>query len=644
MKERILIVEDQFVEADYLRLMLEQAGYNVIGIARSVVQAQEIIKKERPGFVLLDIFLKGKLTGIDLAGKLAEQDIPYVYLSANSSEDVLNTAKATQPYGFIVKPFREKDLLVTLEIARYRYEHSRQSRTRKEKDLLRQLKEIVKEKAEWKDKLLKITSSLQSFIPFDYLAAGFDNMDQPAFKGICFLRIGYNEYQAIGIKELQMITGKTRSDLIALQSNNSAETAAAFYAEDAFSDLCRHPSLRKLFADTFQLRSHLEMPMTIQRGKPFSFCLYSRRPDAYNSDHVALFERIQFALVDTIEKIIQDEKEIQLEQSVTKEVVEINNTGGFGGIIGKSHHLLNVFDQINQVATADTSVLLLGESGTGKEKVADCIHQLSFRKTKPFVKINCAALPSTLIESELFGHEKGAFTGAVERKTGKFEKAIGGTIFLDEIGEMPVELQVKLLRVLQEKEIERVGGLDTIKIDVRIIAATNKNLEREVAEGRFRLDLYYRLNVFPITLPPLRDRKDDIPALAYYFMKLYSQKAGRQISRLSEGVLNKMMAYHWPGNIRELEHLIERSVLLSKSSVIEEIPLLNMQINTSTSNDEATRIKTIHENERDHIISVLKRCKGRVWGEDGAAEVLKIHPSTLKSKMKKLGIKKEFIF
>jgi formate hydrogenlyase transcriptional activator len=647
MKEKILIVEDQFVEADYLRYMLEQAGYVVTGIARSVALAEEMIQKQRPGFVLVDIFLKGKQTGIDLARQLAEENIPFVFISANSGEDVLNMAKATQPYGFLIKPFREKDLLVTLEIARYRYEQGQQSRHRKEEELLKQLKEVLKDTAGWEQKLLKIAGSLQSFIPFDFLAAGFDNITQPSFKGMCFLRVGFNEYQLIGLKELEIITKKTREELVALQSVNPHDTVAAYYDETAFKNICRYPSLTKLFADTFQLRSHLEIPLRLPNGRPFSFCLYSRRPGAYTMEQVALFERIHFNLAGTIEKMLLEENNTtastQAKESITGTAKDSIILEDFSGIIGKSHQLLNVFDQVMQVANTGTSVLVLGESGTGKEKIADCIHNLSGRKGKPFVKVNCAAMPATLIESELFGHEKGAFTGASERKAGKFEKANGGTIFLDEIGDMPVELQVKLLRVLQEKEIERVGGTGIIRIDVRIIAATNKTLEKEVAEGRFRLDLYYRLNVFPITLPALRERKDDIPALADHFMKLYNQKAGRKVSGIAGHVLNKMMAYHWPGNIRELEHLIERSVLLAKSTMIEDMPIPSALPTPDNTGSNGARMKTIQENERDYIVSVLKECNGRIWGPGAAAEILDIHPSTLKSKMKKLGIKKEYL-
>ncbi|AEV99490.1 Fis family transcriptional regulator [Niastella koreensis] len=637
MKEQILIVEDQFVEADYVRLLLEQAGYGITGMARSVDQALELIKEKKPDFVLLDIFLKGKQTGIDLAKVLATDNIPFVFLSANSNEEVLNAAKQTHPYGFLVKPFREKDLLVALEIARYRHAHSMDARYHKETELRKLLKSIVTDAGTWPEKLLRIATALQSFIPFDFLAVGFDNIKDPFFKGRCFLRTGFDEYQEMGLQELATVTGMSGDALMALQAPDAVAEVAAIYKEAAFENICRQPSLRKLFADSFQLRSHLEMPMRMMDRKPFSFCLFSRRPDAYTTEQLELFERIQFSLMQTIEHLLQQE------MSEAGKLLQQETKTRFDGIVGKSHLLLNVFDYISQVAPSDTSVLILGESGTGKEKIADCIHNLSARKGKPFVKLNCAALPATLIESELFGHEKGAFTGALEKRIGKFERADKGTLFLDEVGEMPVELQVKLLRVLQEKEIERVGGRDTIKVDVRIIAATNKNLEKEVADGRFRLDLYYRLNVFPITLPPLRDRREDIPALGYHFMNHYSHKAGKKLSGISDNVLRKMMAYNWPGNIRELEHLIERSVLLSKGPVIEEILLPTVTKKQGTEDAQDAAMKTIVENEKDYIISVLKKCNGRIWGPGAAAEILNINPSTLKSKMKKLGIKKEYM-
>jgi transcriptional regulator with GAF, ATPase, and Fis domain len=247
-----------------------------------------------------------------------------------------------------------------------------------------------------------------------------------------------------------------------------------------------------------------------------------------------------------------------------------------------------------------------------------------------------------LIESELFGHERGAFTGATERRQGKFEQAEGGTLFLDEIGELPFDLQVKLLRVLQEREIERIGGSATIKINVRIIAATNRNLEKEVAEGRFRIDLYYRLNVFPLVLPPLRERKEDIPVLANHFAEIFSRKTGKRITGYSDKVLEDMLNYSWPGNIRELEHLIERSVLLAKGAMITELPLPKVvrEIIPSLA-DPKERVKSIDEIERDHILAVLKKCNGKISGSGGAAELLNLNVSTLNSKIKKLGIEKD---
>jgi DNA-binding NtrC family response regulator len=634
--KKVLIVEDQFVEANDLQIMLKKAGYEVCGIARSVAIAEEMLKKERPGLVLLDIFLKGKETGIDLAKQLRDDNIAFIYLSANSNEEILNTAKTTEPYGFIVKPFREKDLLVTLEIAQYRHEHSRESRYRREAELIQQLEKTVIDNVPSNEKLLQTGKLIQQEIPFDYLAIGFDDSEK-IDRAISFLRIGFNEYQTIGIQELLTIAGTTMNELMKMIVASGKETVAVFFDNGEFEKISEKPSLKKLIRETFQMNSLLLFSMLLENGETFTFSFYSRRPDAYNIEHIALLHRLQQTLI----KIIERKSALNKKAPPATNSNINTNVSGFDGIIGNSHLLLNVFDQISQVAPFDTAVLLLGESGTGKERIADCIHNLSPRKRKALIKVNCAALPATLIESELFGHEKGSFTGALDKKIGKFEQAHGGTIFLDEIGEMPIDLQVKLLRVLQEKEIEPIGSRSIIKINVRVIAATNRNLEKEVAEGRFRLDLYYRLNVFPITLPSLRERVEDIPALAHHFINTYNRKSGKKIAGISDKVLKNMMAYNWPGNIRELENLIERSVLLTKGTIIEDILLPTAQTKNISLNTQDSHLKTIHENERDYIISVLKKCNGRIWGAGGAAEVLNIPPSTLKSKMKKLGIRKE---
>jgi len=452
MNTRLLIVEDQFIEANNLRIILRKAGYVVCTIARSVREALVIIEKEKPDLVLLDIHLKGVLTGIDLAKVLQDKNIAFVYLSANSNKQILDAAKATKPYGFLVKPFREKDVLVMLDVAWYLHRQNQES--------------VMHSK----------------------------------------------------------------------------------------------PSAGSLPGDEFK------------------------------------------------------------------------------EIVGQSQSMRVVLEHVKIVGASNISVLILGESGTGKELVAQCIHRISPRKLKPFVPVNCAALPANLIESELFGHEKGSFTGATDKRSGKFEQGHEGTVFLDEIGELPLDLQVKLLRVLQEKEVEPIGGRKK-KIDVRIIAATNRILEDEIAAGRFRLDLYYRLNVFPITLPPLRERKEDIPALANHFVNVYARMENKKVTGLADHVMQDMLNYAWPGNIRELENLMARSVLLANGSVIDALQLPNQRKATKTG--LPGQIKSITENERDHILSALEKCNWKIQGPGGAAELLELNASTLSSRMKKLGIEKQ---
>jgi transcriptional regulator with GAF, ATPase, and Fis domain len=289
---------------------------------------------------------------------------------------------------------------------------------------------------------------------------------------------------------------------------------------------------------------------------------------------------------------------------------------------------------VEQIAPTDTTVLILGETGVGKELFARAVHERSSRKARPLVKVNCAALPPNLIESELFGHEKGAFSGAHARQVGRFELANGSTVFLDEIGEFPLELQAKLLRVLQDGEFERLGNPRTVKSDVRIIAATNKNLEEEIRKGRFRQDLWYRLNGFPMTVPPLRERKDDIPVLVDFFVDKYGKKVGRSIKTIPTNAMKALREYSWPGNVRELENVIERSVVLSQSSTLKtDLP--------EDLNPSAYRDATLEDVERKHIRKVLKRTGGRIRGNKGAAEILGLKPTTLASRMKKLGIDRQ---
>jgi transcriptional regulator with GAF, ATPase, and Fis domain len=306
----------------------------------------------------------------------------------------------------------------------------------------------------------------------------------------------------------------------------------------------------------------------------------------------------------------------------------------FDEIVGQSDAIKYVLFKITQVAPTDTTVLITGETGTGKELVARAIHGASSRKDRPLIKVNCGALSPTLIESELFGHEKGAFTGAVGRKQGRFELANGGTIFLDEIGELPPELQVKLLRVIQENEFERLGGNKTIKVDVRIIAATNRNLKAEVEQGTFREDLWYRVNVYPITMPPLRQRREDVPLLVEHFAAMYAKKFGKKIASVSPRTMEDLQAHSWPGNIRELANVIERAVIHTPGTVLQVIDHFKPAAAESVPTD------TLEEVEREYIIRTLENTGWRIEGPHGAAKILGLNPSTLRTRMIKLGIQR----
>ena len=305
-------------------------------------------------------------------------------------------------------------------------------------------------------------------------------------------------------------------------------------------------------------------------------------------------------------------------------------------MVGGSDALRSALDAIGAVAPTDATVLIHGETGTGKELLARRVHMMSPRRARPFVKVNCAALPAGLLESELFGHEKGAFTGALSRTTGRFERAHGGSIFLDEIGELPFELQAKLLRVLQEREFERLGGTSPIRVDVRVIAATNRDLTQAMATGHLRADLYYRLNVFPVRVPPLRERKEDITLLAGHFVRRYASKFGRSIATISAPALHALLTHCWPGNVRELENVIARAVILSRGSELE------LHDWTPTPPAAMTPmgglVPTLEVVQRNHILSVLEITRWRVSGPRGAAKLLGLKPTTLAARMKKLGI------
>jgi transcriptional regulator with GAF, ATPase, and Fis domain len=339
----------------------------------------------------------------------------------------------------------------------------------------------------------------------------------------------------------------------------------------------------------------------------------------------------ELELKEAFEEIKRLKEQLEVENFFLREEVKLQHE--HGEILGQSDAIKGTLKLVEQVAGTDSTVLILGETGTGKELLAQSIHDLSKRKDRPMVKVNCAAIPLNLIESELFGREKGAYTGAVTKQVGRFEVANGSTLFLDEIGELSPELQVKLLRVLQDGSLERLGSTRTIKVDVRIIAATNRDIEQAVEDGEFRSDLYYRLNVFPISVPPLRDRHEDILILVWSFVREFEKEMGKKIESISRSDIQALQSYSWPGNVREMKNLIERSMILASGPILHiEIPQMSEPL--------TSRNRTLDEVEKDYIVSVLKKTRWRVRGESGAAEILGLKPTTLDARMKKLQIKR----
>jgi formate hydrogenlyase transcriptional activator len=345
---------------------------------------------------------------------------------------------------------------------------------------------------------------------------------------------------------------------------------------------------------------------------------------AYAIDHVLAYQQIQ-----------QLSEKLRLENEYLAE--EVKASRNLGSVIGESPAFRKVIDLVKAVAPTHTTALLLGETGTGKEVLARAIHELSPRSDKPFIRVNCAALPAGLIESELFGHERGAFTGAGQRRAGRFELANKGTLFLDEIGEMPVEAQVKLLRVLQDGMVDRVGGTQPISVDVRLIAATNADLAAGVSKGEFRADLFYRLHIFPISVPPLRERRQDIVLLAQHFLNRLGEKMKRPHLQFDARSLQRLMEYNWPGNVRELQNVIERAVILSHSFTITVDEVF---LPTQTLSSPHEQSLNLGELERAHILKVLEQTQWRIYGNGGAAELLGLNPETLRSRIRKLGIRR----
>lgn len=392
--------------------------------------------------------------------------------------------------------------------------------------------------------------------------------------------------------------------------------------------------------------SLMNLMLQLEGNRIGSLALYADGLNQYTGEHARLLQLLHGPVAIAMSKALEHQELIRLKDMLADDnrylYNELRSVSG-EEIIGSDFGLKTVMEMVRQVAPLESPVLLLGETGTGKEVIANAIHYLSPRKDGPFIKVNCGAIPDTLLDSELFGHEKGAFTGAISQKRGRFERADKGTIFLDEIGELPLQAQVRLLRVLQTKEIERVGGANPIAVDIRVIAATHRDLKEMIASGRFREDLWFRLNVFPITIPPLRHRREDIPALVHHLMERKSRElklAERPV--LAPGALDTFMAYDWPGNVRELENLIERALIQSRGGALSFETLFEIQVPVNQDivhgKGRNRTFLSFDEITAQHIRQALQVAGGKISGPGGAAQLLGLHPNTLRTKMSKLGI------
>jgi transcriptional regulator with GAF, ATPase, and Fis domain len=511
--------------------------------------------------------------------------------------------------------------------------------------------EQINKKQEEQAFLLNFSNDItQSRTKLDLQNAIFRVLDKTMHTKLAMLRVidddGFHlspfMFDGTLFDKAQTSYGKSLANRVTIEETYTAQVLASkdglvFNVEE---ELKTGNTYAKLWQTT-GLRNMYALPLRVGDKNIGTIWLLANRLSPLLLKGICAQIAVAVANIQANEKLLAYKKQLEVENDYLKE--QIKTIYNFSEIIGSGDQMQKVYRLMSLVADSNTTVMVSGETGTGKELIGRALHNASPRRDKLMVKVNCAALPANLIESELFGHEKGAFTGAIDRRIGKFELANNSTLFLDEIGELPLEAQAKLLRVIQERELERIGGKQTIKIDVRLIAATNRNLEEEVKAGRFRSDLYFRLNVFPINLPPLRDRPEDIEALTHFFVQKHSRNTGRKIRKIAPKVIQQLRSYTWPGNVRELEHLLERSILLTTDSILQDVYIpRNMNIEKQ---DEVHLLnRSLEEVERSYIIEALKRCDGKISGAGGAAEILKIPGNTLHSKMKKLGIGKSDYF
>ena len=612
----ILIVDDNPTNLLVLTQTLEDLDYPIV-MAHSGEEALQSAQNQAPCLILLDIMMPG-MDGYETLSALRQHDnltdIPVIFLSALDDLDYKVKGLSLGAVDYITKPFQIQEVLARVQthltISNLKNELARRNRQ------LESTNEYILE---------TVAEGIYGLSP-----DGLISFANPAATRLT----GYSQ------KEL---LGKSVFDL-------------HFYAKwDGSPYPPQQTPIFRTLNDQLLLSSDQDV-MWRKSGDHFPI-EYTCAPyliDGESRGAVLAFQDItqrkrqENTLRQALSEVEKLKEKLQAENTYLQN--QIRSEGLFQDIVGQSAPLIHLLEQVKQVATTNSTVLILGESGTGKEAIARAIHESSARAPRPLIKINCGAISPNLIESELFGHEKGSFTGALKQRTGYFELADGGTIFLDEVGELPLEAQVKLLRVLQEQEVSRVGSEETIPVDVRVIAATNKNLSSMVDEGLFRTDLYYRLNVFPLQIPPLRERKEDIPLLANHFLQDQSRTLGKELQGVAPESMQLLLDYHWPGNIRELQNVIERSAILNNGSkLVISDALISTEPSQKPGTDSLQQVRppSLSEDEsqfrlvdfeKQHILKILEMTNWTIAGKGGAAEILDLPASTLRSKMKKLGI------
>ncbi len=604
---RILVIDDDFDFAEGVDLLLAPEGYDVV-LTHSAAEANDKITNFPAEVALIDIRLSGS-SGVNLIASLKQQcpNILCIMMTAYASTDTAIEALHEGAYGYLVKPFGRDELLLTVErsFERLELENEKSAMDAALRTQNKSLEQAFEDLAKVERRYRSLVETCPICIKEIDLSGRLIDVNAA---GLAMM----------GLNDVSEIRGKDFFEFIGSAERDSVRT---LFAEACAGAACD-------FEWTGNLDSHLRTLAT-------SFTpLIS--PDGSVRGIMAITQDL------TDQKAA--EERLKEENLYLREEVRLAHS--FDEIIGQSKRLRGVLAAVEKVAPTDVSVLILGETGTGKELIARAIHKLSARLDKPMVCVNCPALPESLIESELFGHEAGAFTGAQSRRKGRFELANGGTIFLDELGELPTVLQSKLLRILQSGEFERLGGTKTLHSDVRLICATNQDLKKAVDDGSFRADLYYRISSFPITLPALRDRKEDMPLLAQHFVHKHHKRLGKNIDAISSGMMDELMEYSWPGNIRELESIVERALISSSSG---SVLTLSVPLQRGAKSPDAGAVISDHEVkdlavvERSHIVNVLHETGWVVEGKNGAAAILHLHPSTLRSKMKRLRISREMV-